>query len=67
MPGVRVGEHLADQLLLPLALAGEGEFLSLNPSRHTLTHAALIQAFLPVRISMEARGEDNAWVRVRRA
>ena len=61
---VPVGEHLADQLLLPLALAGEGEFLSLAPSRHTLTHAALIQRFLPVRVVMEDRGEDRSLIRM---
>lgn len=30
--GVAVGEHLADQLLLPLALAGSGSFTTLSPS-----------------------------------
>lgn len=48
--GVPVGERLADQLLVPLALAGGGGFLTLRPSRHTTTNAAVIERFLPVRI-----------------
>jgi RNA 3'-terminal phosphate cyclase (ATP) len=43
-----VGEHLADQLLLPLALAGAGSFTTVVPSGHTLTNAEAIAKFLPV-------------------
>jgi len=46
-----VGEYLADQLLLPLALAGEGEFITLSPSHHMLTNIAVIQKFLPISIT----------------
>jgi hypothetical protein len=48
--------HLADQLLLPLALAGRGTFRTLTPSDHTRTHAAVIQRFLdlPIRITKAA-------------
>ena len=63
---VPVGERLADQLLLALAIAGEGEFLTLSLSRHTRTQAALIPRFLPVRVLMEARGEDRTLVRITR-
>jgi RNA 3'-terminal phosphate cyclase (ATP) len=45
-----VGEHLADQLLIPMALAGGGTFRTLAPSGHTLTNAEIVQRFLPVRI-----------------
>ena len=47
-----VGEYLADQLLLPLALAGKGKFLSCAPSLHTLTNKEIIQMFLPVLITI---------------
>lgn len=47
--GVAVGEHLADQLLLPLAMAGAGSFLTLAPSDHTRTNMQVIERFLPVR------------------
>lgn len=43
---VAVGRHLADQLLLPLALAGAGRFTTLSPSAHTRTNLAVIDRFL---------------------
>ena len=49
---VPVGEHLADQLLLPLALAGGGAFRTLTPTAHTRTNALVIERFLPVRIDI---------------
>lgn len=56
-----VGPYLADQLLLPMALAGGGEFSTLAPTNHTRTNAALIEKFLPVEF--EFREDDNArWV-----
>jgi RNA 3'-terminal phosphate cyclase (ATP) len=58
---VPVGEYLADQLLLPLALAGKGELTTLAPSRHTLTNIDVIDKFIPVSITVtQLRGE--AWV-----
>ena len=44
-----VGIHLADQLLLPMALAGGGVFHTLAISNHTRTNMALIEQFLPGR------------------
>jgi RNA 3'-terminal phosphate cyclase (ATP) len=41
-----VGPHLADQLLLPLAIAG-GEFVTGKPTQHTLTNMETINAFMP--------------------
>lgn len=49
--GVPVGEHLADQLLLPLALAGGGSFRTLSPSSHTATNLQTLQHFLEVRVT----------------
>jgi RNA 3'-terminal phosphate cyclase (ATP) len=43
---VAVGQHLADQLLVPLALAGGGLFTTLEPTRHTLTNMEIVQAFV---------------------
>ena len=57
--GVSVGEHLADQLLLPLALAGGGSFLTLAPSRHTRTNLEVIGAFLPLTADLRALGRDR--------
>ncbi|MBI1293226.1 RNA 3'-terminal phosphate cyclase [bacterium] len=54
--GVPVGSHLADQLLIPMALAGSGEFRTLPLTEHTRTNIALIERFLPVRFIVEADG-----------
>lgn len=43
------GPYLADQLLLPFALAGGGAFTTVKPSRHSLTAAAVIARFLDRR------------------
>lgn len=43
---VPVGEHLADQLLLPMALAGGGAFLTMKPTRHARTNAEIIRGFI---------------------
>ena len=51
--GAAVGEHLADQLMLPLALAGGGSFTASTVSRHALTNADVIACFLPVEIGFE--------------
>jgi RNA 3'-terminal phosphate cyclase (ATP) len=48
--GVPVGVHLADQLLLPLAVAGGGRFRTLPLSLHATTSIATIQAFLDIAI-----------------
>lgn len=49
--GVPVGRHLADQLMIPMALAGGGVFRTLPPTRHSLTNIEVIQKFLDVKIT----------------
>lgn len=56
---VPVGVHLADQLVLMLALARGGSFRTLAPSSHTRTQFAVIQRFLDVQVT--AVEEANAW------
>lgn len=51
--GVPVGGHLADQLLIPLALAGSGSFLTGKVSRHTRTNIEVISKFLSARFQIE--------------
>lgn len=53
---VPVGEHLADQLLLPMALAGGGRFRCATPSLHATTNIDTIGQFLAVPISVEPEG-----------
>ena len=55
-----VGEHLADQLLLPMALAGGGRFSATMISSHTSTNAEVIRKFLPVEIEFEVEGAAGA-------
>lgn len=49
-----VDHHLADQLLLPMALAGGGVFSTLRPSLHATTNAEVISRFTGRTISFEA-------------
>lgn len=52
--GVPVGEHLADQLLIPLAMAGGGRFRTTAPSAHTHTQFAALRDFL----ELDGRARD---------
>ncbi len=51
--GAAVGRHLADQLLLPIALAGGGSFTTMIPDNHVTTNLEVIEKFLPVKSSIE--------------
>jgi len=53
-----VGPHLADQLLVPLAMAGGGSFTTLDPTTHTTTNARVIERFLDVRIGIEPEARE---------
>lgn len=44
--GAPVGPYLADQLLLPMALAGSGSFLTSALSLHARTNISVIESFL---------------------
>lgn len=55
-----VGEHLSDQLLLPMALAGGGEFTTAFISDHLSSNARLIEKFLPVEIDW-AQVDKHCW------
>ena len=58
--GAPVGPHLADQLLLPMALAGGGCIVTMAPTPHTRTNCEIIEKFLPVEIAMHDLG-DRSW------
>jgi len=47
---VPIGEHLADQLILPLWLAGGGRLRTVPPSRHTQTQLDTLQRFTNARV-----------------
>jgi RNA 3'-terminal phosphate cyclase (ATP) len=51
-----VGVHLADQLLLPMALAGGGVFHTFTITDHARTNMALVEQFLPVKFGLSEIG-----------
>ena len=63
--GAFAGPYLADQLLLPFALAGEGAFTTVKPSQHSLTAAAIIERFTGRRTTFAPREGGGALVEVR--
>ncbi|MDT7806398.1 MAG: 3-terminal phosphate cyclase [Acidobacteriota bacterium] len=56
--GAPVGQHLADQLLIPMALAGGGSYTTATPSLHTTTNIEVIKKFLPVDITVTQLSEE---------
>src|SRR5262249_11429273 len=58
---VAVGEYLADQLLLPMALARGGSFTTVPPSRHTTTNIEIIRKFLDLQIGAEQM-TNRSWM-----
>jgi RNA 3'-terminal phosphate cyclase (ATP) len=71
--GAPVGEHLAAQLLIPMALAvmhaREGDeapaYVGGEPSLHTTTNAEIIGRFLPARFEFERLDEHRTKVTAR--
>ncbi|MFO7982141.1 MAG: RNA 3'-terminal phosphate cyclase [Desulfuromonadales bacterium] len=58
--GAPVGRHLADQLLLPMALAGGGSFRTLSPSRHMMTNIDVLKRFLDIKLDVR-RCDERTW------
>jgi RNA 3'-terminal phosphate cyclase (ATP) len=57
-----VDEHLADQLLLPLALAGRGSFSAVNLNMHAKTNMEVIRQFVTVQFEV---AQEEGFTRVR--
>jgi len=51
-----VGEHLGDQLLLPMALFKGGVFTTTDISQHTRTNIDIIKRFLDIEVNMTQLG-----------
>lgn len=64
--GVPVGRHLADQLLLPMALGAGGHFRTLPLSRHAHTNADVIRQFTGVDVAHETAPDRSVSVAVGR-
>jgi RNA 3'-terminal phosphate cyclase (ATP) len=52
-----VGRHLADQILLPMALAGGGEFVTMPVTQHFESHVEIIGKFLKRKVVTEIKGD----------
>ena len=59
-----VEEYLADQLLLPIALAGRGEFNCNCLSMHTKTNIEIIKSFLYLDIVVQKNEDESFNVKV---
>ena len=55
---VPVGEHLADQLLMPMALGAGGSFRTVRPSLHCRTQIELLEQLLPARFTVTEERDD---------
>ena len=53
------GPYLADQLLLPFALAGGGSFTTVKPSEHSRTATDIIQLFTGRKFVFDKRGDGT--------
>ncbi len=52
---VAVGKYLADQLLIPLAMAGGGSFTTLPLSRHATTNIEILRQFMGTKVTIEPK------------
>ncbi|WP_424361694.1 RNA 3'-terminal phosphate cyclase [Methylocystis parvus] len=52
-----VGAHLADQLLLPMALGAGGAFVTGAPTQHFLTNVVVLEAFLGDKVRLTKSDE----------
>jgi RNA 3'-terminal phosphate cyclase (ATP) len=69
---VPVGEYLADQLILPLAIGagqgtGGGQFRTLSLSPHSTTHLDVVQRFLDIQVEVEEKDRDETIVSIQPA
>ncbi len=55
-----VGSHLADQLILPMALSAGGRFVTATPSSHLLTNIEVVRLFLSADITIAELGVGHA-------
>jgi len=61
---VAIGEHLADQLLLPMVTTKGGVFRTLKPSLHCNTNRDIIHLFTDQRIRFEELDKDLWEIRI---
>jgi RNA 3'-phosphate cyclase len=63
--GAAIDQYLADQLLLPLALAEQpSELHTSQITQHLVTNADVLRAFMDVKIEIEGEMGQPGWVRI---
>jgi RNA 3'-terminal phosphate cyclase (ATP) len=62
---VVIGQHLADQLLVSMALAKGGVFTTPAPSRHTRTNIETIGQFLSAQIRVDVENNRSCTIEVK--
>jgi RNA 3'-terminal phosphate cyclase (ATP) len=65
--GSAVGEHLADQLLLPLAAGGGGAFTTLPLSSHSMTNIDVVKKFVQADFELTQLSNGKVQVGVARS
>jgi len=63
---VPVGRYLADQIMIPMAMAGGGRFRTLPLSRHATTNIDIIKQFLALDVTVTKHNKDNYEVHMKR-
>lgn len=61
---VPVYKYLADQLIIPMAIAGKGSFITSEPSLHTLTNIEVVKKFLEIIITIDQLNEKQWKIRI---
>jgi RNA 3'-terminal phosphate cyclase (ATP) len=62
--GMPVGQYLADQLLIPAALAGGGKFRTMFLTEHALTNMEVIKRFADIDFKTKSLDRDSVEVEV---
>lgn len=62
-----IEEHLADQLLLPMAIGKGGTFTTTEPTSHTLSQADLLRRFLDVDVDITSKDDRTYTIELRGA
>ena len=63
--GAAIEDHLADQLILPLSIAGNiSDYTVRRPTSHLKTHAWLVEAFSLATVTIDDRTDGTARVRI---
>jgi RNA 3'-terminal phosphate cyclase (ATP) len=62
---VPVGNYLADQMMIPMALAGYGKFRTMQLTRHSTTNLEVINHFLDLVVNIDRQGRNAVEVEIR--